>query len=363
MNQSPSPALVFQEGPLPGSTEWFKAMRRYGELLADHGVRQIILVHGTFVGTDALGLFQLLSPALNQLTGSSRLTRSLQHRGKRLLNQLTGDAGNFIPAYSRLLEQGLGHGLSCSLFHWGSGNCHLARVQAAVKLLQRLAALSAGGQERVLLIGHSHAGQVFALVTQLLAEADSAGALKEVIHRSAACQNKDLEVNLAAVRHLHLDMVTWGTPIRYRWGRWPHHRLLALVNHRTPVHISGLLTTRDGDYIQQWGGAGTDAMPLAERALNDALDDVLDCGRSLTLIAESLGRGERDTPRFDDGTLRTTQLLVDYADQAQRAGVPSLAWPNALRTVFGHGVYTRELTLLFNTAIIARHLYSAGQRF
>ena len=55
-------------------------------------------------------------------------------------------------------------------FDWSSGNDHLARAEAAVKLFNRLADLPIDlATERLLLWGHSHAGNVFALLTNLLA--------------------------------------------------------------------------------------------------------------------------------------------------------------------------------------------------
>ncbi len=54
------------------------------------------------------------------------------------------------------------------LFNWSSENHHIGRADGAIRLLDELASLKLQPTQRVLLFGHSHAGNVFALMTNLL---------------------------------------------------------------------------------------------------------------------------------------------------------------------------------------------------
>ena len=56
--------------------------------LKNHQIENIILVHGTFAGNDAFGLFDLIEPI------SQDLSNTLKQHGKALLNKIAGDVGN-----------------------------------------------------------------------------------------------------------------------------------------------------------------------------------------------------------------------------------------------------------------------------
>ena len=62
-----------------------------------------------------------------------------------------------------------GEGVPVRLFHWSSENHHLGRADAAVRLIDEIAALELPRRKRILVWGHSHAGNVFALMSNLLA--------------------------------------------------------------------------------------------------------------------------------------------------------------------------------------------------
>jgi methionyl-tRNA synthetase len=140
-------------------------MSVYKQHLKKHQVRLILLVHGTFAGDDAFGLFDLLDPI------NKRLADKLKNKGKRLINRLTKDMGNNTPEYADTLRGALDNEIIYELFVWSSANFHLARLQGAIELAQTLAEkitqnnILALANERLLLMGHSHAGQLFALLT------------------------------------------------------------------------------------------------------------------------------------------------------------------------------------------------------
>ena len=168
---------------------------------------------------------------------------------------------------------------------------------------------------------------------------------------------------IAALANVQLDIVTLGTPVRYRWGRYENYRLMPIVNHRSPVRISGLLSTRDGDYVQQWGVEGSDLAPPDNLELNDALDLILDKGRDRDILAEQVKIETRRPPLYADGSKVIDPLLIDYKDNA---GFPNFfsaiaGISHCIKTLFGHGVYTQQEKLNFNIDIIASEFYQAAE--
>lgn len=368
--------LIFDEGEVFGSEEWKRRMLANGEILKSNNVRHILLVHGTFAGYDAFGfaVFDLLNPIEQRLTGSTRITEKLKSQGKRLFDKLAKDIGNYTPEYAEAFNNALNHEITCQRLVWSSGNFHLARLKGAIYLAQELAATITENKilasERILLLGHSHAGQLFALLTTFLENGQKAQQLNEIIKNNTSLGTIDqLLSNIEKIKTVDLDIVTFGTPVRYAWGEYTKYRLMAIVNHRSPVNITGLLSTRDGDYVQQWGSEGTDFPPsLVERGLNDQLDAILDKGRDVSALKNSLGHKNRQHPHYANGEIVSKPFsqtfLVDYKDNASslpsflRSLLLSLGIPHCVKTLFGHGVYTEMRAMLFNTDMIVDNFYS-----
>ena len=335
-------------------------MSVYKQHLKKHQVRLILLVHGTFAGDDAFGLFDLLEPI------NKRLADKLKNKGKRLINRLTKDVGNYTPEYVDTLRGALDNEIICELFVWSSANYHLARLQGAIELAQSLAEKITQNNilanERLLLIGHSHAGQLFALLTHFLANNVQAQCLYAIMEKDVELKSAKTRLieHLEIISKVNLDIVTFGTPVRYSWAKYDKYRLMAIVNHRAKVTISGLLSTRDGDYVQQWGIEGTDILPPLEKiALNDELDALLDKGRDVSLLLENLKLETRQHPKYADGTTVCETLLIDYRDNAPFSIflLNPFGIPHCIKTLFGHGIYTRNQTMLFNMGIIVHNWY------
>ena len=215
--------------------------------------------------------------------------------------------------------------------------------------------------------GHSHAGNVFAIATNLLA-ADAEQ--RESFFAAGRCYYRQrwfgglskpvwdrvrqlLELPRDSRGLPQLDLVTFGTPIRYGWDTDGYAKLLHFVYHRPrsgvaehrtalPRSIEDVLHATDGDYVQQFGIAGTNLMP-AGVALRSWLADL----RLARLLQPGLRR--RDLP----SRLKTGQripdegetLLVEYPDSP------------AARQLAGHGIYTRLTWLPFHAAEVARRFY------
>lgn len=330
------------------SPQWQRRMERAGQVFRAAGVRQIVLLHGTFVGSDPLGLLPPLQSFLPSMY--EKMEEKLQTAMKGAMNRIAHDNGNFLPHYVELFQEALGVSISCSLLQWSSGNHHIARLQGAIRLCTYLLEqekLRPGS--RILLIGHSHARQVFALFTHLIGQSEVGKQLWDFIEREQLGTSR-LVHEAKRLRQISFDFVTLGGPVRYAWAFLPGMRALHLINHRgeglQADPILGFWQTSAGDYVQQWGTIGSDTLATTgrERQLNRELDPILGKGADTRLWYNSMMRRERL------GNFGLT-LLIDYHDQGRL--------PNFLATVFGHGIYTRYRTMLYQTELICEYLYDA----
>lgn len=328
------------------------------------GVRHLFLLHGTFAGNDALGLFRAVDRLFPEVGDV------LRDLGKRTVDQLVGEAGNYTEAYAHALQSGLSsaqQSVEVRRFLWSSENRHLARADAAVRLADALAQLDRQPNDRVMLWGHSHAGNVLALLTNLLAADASTREKFFSIGRSyfrwprrgaERTLWRRVEETLADPRgplaNLPLDIVTFGTPVRYGWDFGGYRRLMHFIHHSPAIErhpcraafppASSVLISGSSDFIQQIGVAGTDFPP--------------------TLLAWNAWTAEQRFERFLSPDLPRTQLwqrlclgqrvhaeghtlLVDYGLQE---GTPA-------HHLMGHAVYTRQSWLPFHLRQIARVFY------
>jgi hypothetical protein len=382
------------------------AMAALGKRLSHAGVRVIVLLHGSIMGTDIFGvqrldnlgglkrgysrgvagLDALLALMRENTNGIAPLPGGLKppfandEATKRLLDEQIGDAGNFTNAYVELMGQSLNRGLDrpvhCVRELWSCEHHHLGRAMAAVSMLGRLRdwsethKLSSG--DRILVQAHGQAGLVLALVSNLLCMTSSSSRtrLLDLLSASASQVNRpDVTSMIQRVAPLlssgtllngaMLDVVTFGMPVRYGWDPSGLGKLLHIVNHRNlrtdgktwlskmelPQITMEMPIAWGGDYVQELAVAGSDAVPTtdaakaADKALwelvepFDGFERWLECARRAVRIpSEGLG------------------ILVDYKD--------STGSTNVRNHYFGHAVYTRLNTMLFNTTEIVRTLYS-----
>lgn len=248
----------------------------WGEL----GLQGVYLVHGTFTGNDSLGLLRQLKRF------QPDVARTLQRRGKQWVDLWLGDCGNYSASYveqfQRLIQRD-GDELPVTRFAWSGENNHTGRCEAAVELLAELLTAAAAGRRQLLLWGHSHAGNVFALLTNLLGgdretRREFCRLLRlgqgrtqrpEFVAESLDRVEPHLLQDDTLLRALRVDIVTFGTPVRYGWETRGYRSLLHIVHHRPvagraewlapfPFGVDDLLSAHHGDYIQQLGIAGTD---------------------------------------------------------------------------------------------------------
>jgi hypothetical protein len=346
-------------------------MRRVGEALRAAGVGAIYLVHGTFAGTDALGLIR----GVTRFTPGAR--GPLERQTKRLVDAVIRETGNYASQFATHFEDSIAHQTSqripVQLFHWTSENHHVGRADAAVRLVEELSAYAATHPQigRLLIWGHSHGGNVLALVTNLLAADEGTReaffSAARTFYRTPCFGKVDvsiwqrvraaLEAKQRALDGVPLDIVTFGTPIRYGWDTDGYGKLLHFVHHRAaeglppyrapfPPKVRDVLWATHGDMIQQLGIAGTNVSPgiLAWRAWL--------ANRRLARLLHSDLR-PRDLIRNYSCGLRVpdegTTLLVDYRNAAGRPETK----------IAGHAVYTRRDWLLFHAEEVCRRFYES----
>jgi hypothetical protein len=368
--------IVCPSAPPPvDSPEFADALRTAGERFRRAGVAAIYLIHGTFAGTGAwTGQLQRLLPGLG---------RTLRQQEKRLVDSFVGEMGNYTGDFARRFEAAINEPSQTSnavqtsipvrRFLWSSENNHIGRAHAAIRLIDELDTAEITPDQRLLLCGHSHAGNVLALMTNLLAgnqatrsqflaaargcpvKTDLDEDLRELSRRIEDRLMQDEKSPLAA----SLDVVTLGTPIRYGWDTNGCANLLHFMNHRPasglPDYQARVPQTLEefrraaqgdfGDYVQQTFVAGTNLPPnflnWRARRADRQLHKLLESEHQKRDLWERLNAGPRVAA---DGTT----LLVDYAHGD----------PEGARQLAGHGVYTMLRWLPFHTQQIAKRFYS-----
>ncbi len=328
------------------SPAWRTEMAKLGQRLRRAGVRQVVLVHGTFVGHDPAMILSALEGPLSAL--GLGLLPALRRLSKLPSDRVLGDLGNYTPEYVTLFEAALGGGIPASRFLWSSANHHIARLRAAADLLRQLAGAKLG-RARALLLGHSHGGQVLALLTQLVYPALTTPKLWEALSEIGE-PVEELKELARTVARARLDVVTFGMPPRYGFVNRERCRVLHVVNHRGEEPLAGalggVLYTEGGDYVQQWGISGSDLLltTAKERELAARLDALLGVGSDVKAWLKHVGHRARVSQHG-------FSYLVDYGDR----GTGKL--PNCLGTLFGHGIYTTYDAMLFNTHLLAARFY------
>jgi hypothetical protein len=329
--------------------EWKERMARVGDRFADAGVCGIVFVHGTFMGSDPLSAYGMMARALPSRIGPY-LARTLRRKTRGYIGRVLGDIGNFGTEYVRLFEEAIRPAgaltrIPCTDFVWSSENHHVGRLEGALGLVRTLAThaeLDGRSRPRLLVIGHSHAGQLFALVTQLLARSIAAEAILDIA-RARELDVAALETDLATLEGCGVDFVTFGAPARYAWATLAGVRAL----HVIAVPPDGARAGMEGDWIRRLGVAGSDFPPLGveDRRVNAVLADSLGPGGFAPSRVASALRAGLGLPSNGD------VALVEYGERG---------FSGFVSTGLGHGSYTRLDAMLFHARLIGDRLYPAA---
>ena len=344
-------------------------MQAVGAALRGARVKAIFLAHGSFLGPDAVRILAELARALPATGSESRCAI------RRLFHEVRGETGDYTESYARLFESAINAPgcpqISVEIFHWSSENHHIGRADGAVRLIDRLASLDCEPGDRVLLWGHSHAGNVFALLSHLISGDPEAVErffrAAEVYYRWPVLGWVDIPLWNRVCRlllggdsplaNLAIDIVTFGTPVGYGWDARGYSRLLHFIHRRfsatspqppapLSVDLDGILSAAEGDYIQQLGAAGTNTVP-SKFAWRAWLAD-----RRLHALLQSRERDDEPMNGCRAGRIlppEGTTLLVDYGRLEGKIG----------EHMAGHAVYTRKRWLPFHAEEVVRRFYAS----
>ncbi|MCC2640202.1 MAG: hypothetical protein K0S45_615 [Nitrospira sp.] len=404
--KNPGERLTYAEWtppPEPESPGWQEAMGQAGQKLSQAGVRLIMFLHGSIPGSDIFGLGRLdevgglkrgysrgisgLDSLLSFMReGTNGITPlpsgvipplSNDETTKNLLDQQIADGGNFtnvtVEQCRKALNQRVTKPIGCIRELWSSEHHHLGRALAACRLLDRLRALVAaqhlGTGDRILVQAHGQAGLVLALASNLLCPSPITGrkSLFELLVPFSA-QGPDAQViqriepllaGGALLNGATLDIVTFGTPVRYGWDPSGIGKLLHIVNHRNlrtdgktwlskmdlPQITVEMPIAWGGDYVQQLAVAGSDALPATDlaKAANKMIWELLEPYDGFERWVECARRAGRFP---SEGQC----LLVDYKDCTNSTNVRD--------HYYGHAAYTRTNAMLFNLNEIVTRFYS-----
>ncbi len=247
---------------------------------------------------------------------------------------------------------------------WSGQNHHLARAELAVRLLCRLDDLQTNHDERVLFWGHSHAGNGFALLSNLLANhRPSVEAFFQAVgFRTQEHWHRAYRILQAAPSpHPWAQSVliaAFGTPVRYGWDTAGYNQLLNILHHRNfdaqnpqqarpmfPPHtLADTIGAKYGDWVQAFGIAGTDVSAPTSIMKNKQLAALLesnlpdpDHGLDTRFI---MPKRVRDTcVRWKTGTRCHTDglnLLINYTP----CGRTTPLTHRIENSLLGHGVAT-----------------------
>ncbi|MEZ6124590.1 MAG: hypothetical protein R3C49_15635 [Planctomycetaceae bacterium] len=358
----------------------------FSQLHHAYGIRQVVLVHGTFMGDDPFAVAEIMhqlgesQPALQKPL--SLLSAAINDRLQKVRSSVTGDRGNYTDDYRELFQQLVGTDPEVCLLHptWSGQNHHLARADLAVRLLCHLDSVQPTEADRILFWGHSHAGNGFALLSNLLANHRAAVAeFFEAAGQDADHWQRAAEI-LAAAPAPHpwaasVVFAAFGTPVRYGWDPDGYRQLIHLLHHRRgsdeapfrtqplfpPHRLHDMTAATWGDWVQAFAIAGTDVSPPTSKAVNRRLNDLLEAGLEppeLTLdvrlvaserLRNLCARWKTGTRCHQDGL----NLLLEYVG----SGLQTPVGTELETSVFGHGVATTHDWLPAHLALLMQHLH------
>ncbi len=338
-------------------------------LHTDHNIHHVVVVHGTFMGSDPIGIAEILryagsgSPVLKRVFDS--LADKLSEAIKPLSDSLTKDVANYSEDFCKHFQKLVADDPQVRLLEptWSSQNHHVARADLAIRLFLHLHTQVRSADERVLLWGHSHAGNGFALLSNLLANDrrsvesffEAAGQKHHHWKRARQLLSKSASPHPLANA---IDIVAFGTPVRYGWDSAGYRTLTHVLHHRNapansphrtkplfpPHNLVETVSAEYGDWVQAFAIAGTDvptgtslnAHRRLNKLLTSGLADPRHAADTRFIVPEHLrdacARWKTGTRCHADGL----NLLVEYKPCGRRTRIGG----PIEQSILGHGVAT-----------------------
>lgn len=353
----------------------------FSRLHTDLQVGHVVLVHGTFMGDDPFAIVEILraigesAPAIKKPIDT--LAQRIQQYTRPLTDSVTGDIGNYTAEFRDAFQQLVGDDPVVQLMNptWSGQNYHVARADLAVRLLCLLDDLQPNEHQRILLWGHSHAGNGFAILSNLLANDPKS------VSRFFAASPKNSEPHWLRAKNILQNATSphpwaasvlvacFGTPVRYGWDTDGYNRLVHILHHRNyakgnplvtnrlyPPHSFGdMISAKYGDWVQAFGIAGTDTSISTTSETYLQLAKVLEAGLAepkhgfdtkyiiSSRLRNACARWKTGTRCHTDGL----NLLVEY----EPCGRLSVLMPIE-ESMFGHGVATTVNWLPAHLALV-----------
>ncbi len=397
---------TFEPGVPIGLQAWKQAMSHVGEQLSRSNVTGVIFLNG-YPYSDIFGsarldevgglkrgysrgisglesLLALLRPGTNGVGKTEDLIYpplSNDASTHDALDTLAQEFGNFTSDYVKKFEEGLSQGegvpIPCCRYVWSSIHHHVGRLEAAIDFIDFLQEWGSGRSlskdNRVLLVAHGHAGQVLALLSNLITtgESEARSRVFEILAKyweASKVEGRSVERLEALYKILcenqflsgaAIDMVTLGTPVRYGWDIDGFGRLLHVVNHRMiradgkrwlakmelPQTAWEIPYQTGGDYVQQLAVAGTDVLTVSPE-MEQANVDFREIFEPYDGFERWLECTRRTTRCPKDGQC----VLVEFGVQVDEE--------DPRQHLYGHGCYTQSRSMVFLAEQMAKALYS-----
>ena len=342
----------------------------FSKLHTSLNIGRVIVVHGTFMGDDPFGIAETLKSAgesIPLLAGQlNRIAEASLEKSRPFTTSLAGDVGNYNEAYRERFQKLVGDDPQIELMNptWSGQNHHLARADLAVKLLHQLLMRPLLADQNVLLWGHSHAGNAFALLTNLLANhKPTLAKFFDAADQNGVPQWDEVRNNLLLETSPHplasrINIASFETPVRYGWDNDGYARLVHVTFHRPyneaaptltkplfPPHLpADVANAKWGDWVQAFAIAGTDVSTMPTRTINKNLTTLLEANLPEPVYGLDtrfiMPRQLRDTcVRWKTGTRCHSDGLNVLVDYEPSGDLSSIGRPLEL-SLLGHGVAT-----------------------
>jgi hypothetical protein len=316
----PPPAKYSQKVvPLPGLEAI--SLEKVSSLLKKHKVAKLYILHGTFAGFDPLGAGDV--PLFKDVSGNLARFIKWQIRGRGYVEKKVLDDLNAC--------------LPTQMIDWSGENHHLGRLKGAYKLLSTISPTKSGP---ILVIGHSHAAQVMAMVQHMRLHSETGLKLLSFAPRLGYNSDELLEkARLLMSQSFH--WMTLGSTLRLDFPLPSQDFLCHFLNIRlnlnsqVSINENGILKQGRGDLVQSIATHGSDFMAALPKhvSLNRELNEVLGKGIDPKTWLRSL----KDGIKIGD---QGVTFVLDYGDSRTPIFGP-------IKSLFGHGVYFSERALYF----------------
>ncbi len=285
-------------------------------LLKSHKIGQIYFLHGTFTGHDPLGT-----------RGVPYLGLASHYLGKVIKWQVRGKG----TVEQKIIED-MSKYINTKAINWSGENHHLGRLKGAMQFLDHIE-LSQG---TILMIGHSHAAQIMAMIQHMRLETELGVKLLSFASDLGYSQEK-LTLAARQLRDFPIHWITLGSRLRLDFPIPENDFLCHFLNAKNPSSMSlkELFSANRGDLVQTWAIEGSDFVPALPRdaKINSQLSLFLDKGWAPVTWLKNVN----SAPRIQRHGI---SFLLDYQDS-------KLPFIGPLKSLWGHGVYFSERAISF----------------